>query len=120
MPGENIQAFIRTLFTQKEILGHKRDYVKNISYILGLLNEDDIDIICLYRDFLNKPGSHLNNNLNNNDLNNSLNNSLNNDLNDKEVLYFIKSDTFTGSKPGWVFMSGEKGLGYYLDVKKIF
>lgn len=28
---------------------------------------------------------------------------------------FYPSKTFTGSKPGYVFMSGEKGQGYYKD-----
>mgnify|MGYP006081821829 CR=1 FL=1 len=29
---------------------------------------------------------------------------------------FYPSKTFTGSKPGYVFMSGEKGQGYYKDT----
>ena len=28
---------------------------------------------------------------------------------------FYPSKTFTGSKPGYVFMSGDKGQGYYKD-----
>jgi len=28
---------------------------------------------------------------------------------------FYPSKTFTGSKPGYVFMSSDKGLGYYKD-----
>ena len=31
---------------------------------------------------------------------------------------FYPSKTFTGSKPGYVFMSGEKGQGYYKDIHK--
>jgi hypothetical protein len=31
---------------------------------------------------------------------------------------FYPSKTFTGSKPGYVFMSGEKGQGYYKDKHK--
>ena len=29
---------------------------------------------------------------------------------------FIQSDKFIGSKKGYVFKKGEKGLGYYLDI----
>ena len=28
---------------------------------------------------------------------------------------FVPSDAYTGSRPGYVFTTGEKGLGYYLD-----
>jgi hypothetical protein len=28
---------------------------------------------------------------------------------------FITSDKFAGSKPGYAFKSGEKGVGYYID-----
>ena len=29
---------------------------------------------------------------------------------------FISSNTFTGTKSGYVFKTGEKGLGYYKDA----
>lgn len=31
---------------------------------------------------------------------------------------FYPSKTFTDSKPGYVFMSGDKGQGYYKDLHK--
>ena len=30
---------------------------------------------------------------------------------------FISSDSFIGSKKGYVFKKDDKGLGYYLDIK---
>ena len=32
---------------------------------------------------------------------------------------FIPSSKFTGSKKGYVFKMGKKGLGYYIDIKPV-
>ena len=32
---------------------------------------------------------------------------------------FIPSSKFTGSKKGYIFTMGEKGLGYYIDIKPV-
>jgi len=32
-----------------------------------------------------------------------------------EIVRFIASDTFAGSKPGYYFTTGSKGVGYYYD-----
>ena len=33
--------------------------------------------------------------------------------------YFIASKKFKGSKKGYFFQNGKKGLGYYMDVKPV-
>ena len=32
---------------------------------------------------------------------------------------FIPSSKFTGSKKGYIFTMGKKGLGYYIDIKPV-
>jgi hypothetical protein len=36
---------------------------------------------------------------------------------EQEQEQFISSDTFIGSKKGYVFKKDDKGLGYYLDIR---
>jgi len=39
------------------------------------------------------------------------------EIEEEENIDFIPSDTFRGAKPGYVFKSGDMGIGYYVDNK---
>jgi len=41
-------------------------------------------------------------------------------MEESEALFdFVPSETFAGSKPGYIFTRGKLGVGYYVDVKPV-
>jgi hypothetical protein len=92
-----VQLFLRTKFTQKEIISTKRDQAKYISNLLNFLTTEDIQTIVEYREFLEKLS----------------------DGPEKKspVYYFEKADKFNGLRNGWTYKTDIHGTGYYLNVK---
>lgn len=101
-----VQLFLRSKFTPKEILSTKRTNATYISNLLNFLSTDDINIVVEYKNFLDN-------------LSDAKENYFEKKSPKKEIFFFERTDKFMGHKPGWVFMTGEHGLGYYLDVPNL-
>lgn len=109
-----IKKFIVSKFTQKELLATKKieaarinGILTNLEPIINDLTITDIEYILEYKKFLSSG---------------SLTKEeevpiVSVDYFQDPVLHFEKSDTYKGSKPGWVFKTGKYGLGYYIDTK---
>ena len=110
MSSGPIQLFLRHKFTQKELLTSKKEEARHITSLINFLTSEDISIIIEYKNYIDNMI----------DPKHEAKHDSKNDPKNEENYFFKPSATFTGYKPGWVFKTGDLGLGYYLDTKPIF
>jgi len=127
-----IKDFIRSKFSQKELLATKKleatrinGILTNLESIINDLTISDIEYILEYKKFLENGTTIPKENSNFREENSNFREENSNFREEivhettfqDPVLFFEKSDTYKGRKLGWVFKTGNYGTGYYIDTK---